>query len=70
MILSKHFAAIIRNRSKVGAKSQSSPGSKDLGRTDLEALDELDEVDAKAASARYRHQHLRVQWKIRRTIFV
>ena len=28
---SKHLAAIIRNRSKTGAKPQSSPGSKDLG---------------------------------------
>ena len=38
----KHLAAIIRNRSKVGAKPQSSPGSKDLGRSDPEALDELE----------------------------
>ena len=37
----KHLAAIIRNRSKVGAKPQSSSGSKDLGRSDPEALDEL-----------------------------
>ena len=43
----KHLAAIIRNRSKMGAKPQSSPGSKDLGRTDPEALDELEEVGAK-----------------------
>ena len=28
----KHLAAIIRNRSKAGAKPQSSPGSKDLGK--------------------------------------
>ena len=43
----KHLAAIIRNRSKVGAKPQSSPISKDLGRTDPEALDELEEVEGK-----------------------
>ena len=43
----KHLAAIIRNRSKVGAKPQSSPGSKDLGRSDTEALDELEEVEGK-----------------------
>ena len=43
----KHLAAIIRNRSKVGAKPQSSPGSKDLGRSDPEALDELEEVEGK-----------------------
>ena len=43
----KHLAAIIRNRSKVGAKPQSSPGSKskDFGRSDPEALDELEEVE-------------------------
>ena len=35
------------NHSKTGAKPQSSPGSKDLGRTDPEALDELEEVEAK-----------------------
>ena len=38
---------MIRNRSKVGAKPQSSPGSKDLGRSDPEALDELEEVEGK-----------------------
>ena len=43
----KHIAAIIRNRSKMGAKAQSSPGSKDLGKTDPEALDELEEMEAK-----------------------
>ena len=43
----KHLAAIIRNRSKMGAKPQSSPGSKDLGRSDPEVLDELEEVEAK-----------------------
>ena len=43
----KHLAAIIRNRSKMEANPQSSPGSKDLGRTDPEALDELEEVEAK-----------------------
>ena len=43
----KHLAAILRNRSKVGAKPQSSPGSKDLGRSDPEALDELEEVEGK-----------------------
>ena len=42
-----HLAAIIRKRSKVGAKPQSSPGSKDLGRSDPEALDELEEVEGK-----------------------
>ena len=47
----------------------SSPGSKDLGRSDPEALDELEEVGGrKAVSARNRHQHLRVQWKIRHSI--
>ena len=43
----KHLAAIVRNRSKVGAKPQSSPGSKDLGRSDPERLDELEEVEGK-----------------------
>ena len=31
----------------MGAKPRSSPGSEDLGRTDTEALDELEEVEAK-----------------------
>ena len=31
-------------RSKIGAKPQSSPGSTDLGKTDPEALDELEEM--------------------------
>ena len=43
----EHLAAIIRNRSKIGAKTQSSPGREDLGRSDFEALDELAEVEAK-----------------------
>ena len=43
----KHLAAIIRNRSLARAKPQSSPGSKDLGRSDREASDELAEVEAK-----------------------
>ena len=43
----KHLAAIIRNRSKVAAKPQSSPGSGDLGRSDPEALDEQEEVEGK-----------------------
>ena len=43
----KHLAAINRNRSKMGAKPQSSPGSKDLGRSDPEALDEPEEVEGK-----------------------
>ena len=43
----KHLAAIIRNRSKVGAKPQSSPSSKDLGKSDPEALDELEQVEGK-----------------------
>ena len=43
----KHLAAIIRNSSKVGAKPQSSPSSKDLGKSDPEALDELEEVEGK-----------------------
>ena len=43
----KHLAAIIRNRSKVDAKPQCSPGSKDLGKSDPEALDELEEVEGK-----------------------
>ena len=43
----KHFAAIIRNRSETGAKPQSSLGNKDLGKSDLEALDELEDAEAK-----------------------
>ena len=43
----KHLAAINRNRSKAGAKPQSSPGSKDLGKSDLEALDKLEDGEAK-----------------------
>ena len=43
----KHLAAIIRNRSEVGAKPQSSLGSKDLARSDPEALDELEEVEGR-----------------------
>lgn len=43
----KHLAAIIRNRSKAGAKPQSSPGSNDLGKSDPEALDDLEEVEGK-----------------------
>ena len=43
----KYLAEIVRNRSKVGAKPQISPGSKDLGRSDPEALDELEEVEGK-----------------------
>ena len=43
----KHIAAIIRNRNKMGAKPQSSPGSKNLGKTDPEALDELEEMESK-----------------------
>ena len=42
-----HLAATIRNRSQVGAMPQSSPGSKDLGKSDPEALDELEEVVGK-----------------------
>ena len=38
---------ISRNRSKAGAMSQSSRSSKDLGGSDPEALNELDEVEAK-----------------------
>ena len=43
----KHLAAIIRKGSKVGAKPHSSSSSKDLGRSDPEALDELEEVEGK-----------------------
>ena len=43
----KHLAAILRNRSKVCAKPQSFARSKDLGRSDPEALDELEEVEGK-----------------------
>ena len=43
----KHLAAIIRNRTKTGAKPQSSPDNKDLGRSDPEVLDEVEEVEAK-----------------------
>ena len=43
----KDICAITKNRTKIGAKPQSSPGSKDLGRSDPEALDELAEVKAK-----------------------
>ena len=41
------MAAIIKNRSKVGAKPQRSPGGKDTGRSDPDALDELPEQEAK-----------------------
>ena len=58
----KHLAAIIRNCCKMGAKLESSAGSKDLGRSDPEALDELVEVEAKL------YQHTRVQWAIRHTV--
>ena len=37
----------MRNRSKTGAKPQSSTGSKDLGKSDPEALDEPEEVEGK-----------------------
>ena len=57
----EHLAAIIRNRSKTGAKPQSLPGSKDLGKSDPEALDELEEVEAKLYQQKYSHQHFRVQ---------
>ena len=42
----KHLAAIIKNRSKTGAKPQGSPGSKDLGKK-CRSVDELEEVEAK-----------------------
>ena len=41
----KHLAAIIRNRSKVSVKPHGSPGSKDFGKSDPEALEELEEVE-------------------------
>ena len=43
----KHLAAISEIVSKIGAKPKSTPGSKDLGRSDPEALDDLAEVEAK-----------------------
>ena len=43
----KHLFANIRNRSNVGTKRQSSPNSNDLGRSDPEAVDELEEVERK-----------------------
>ena len=43
----KLFAATIRNRSRTGAKSPSSTGSKDLEKSDPEALDELEDAEAK-----------------------
>ena len=55
----QHFAAIIRNRSKIGAKPQSSPGSNDLG--DPEALDQLAEVEARLYQQETGIKHLRVQ---------
>ena len=64
----KHHAAIIRNRSKTGAKPQSSPGSKDLGKSDPEALRRVGRDGGEAVSARYRHQHTRVQWEIRHAV--
>ena len=43
----KNLAAILTNLSMIGAKPQSSMGSKDVGRSDPESLDELEEVEAK-----------------------
>ena len=43
----KQLAAIIRNRSKTGAKPHRSLGRKDLGKSDPEAFDELEDVEAK-----------------------
>ena len=43
----KHLAASIRNRSKVCAKPWSSPNGKDVGRSDPDASDELEEVEGK-----------------------
>ena len=40
----KHIDAIITNRSKIGAKPQTSSGSKVLEKTDREALNELEEM--------------------------
>ena len=37
------------------------------GRSDPEALDELARSGGEPVSARYRHQHLRVQWANRHT---
>ena len=48
----KHLAAIIRNRSKIGAKPQSSLGSKDLGRCDPGVSDELAELEAKLCTSK------------------
>ena len=62
----KHLAAIIRNRSKIGAKPQSSPGSKDL--SDPEALDELAEVEAKLYQQETGISIPRVQRAIRHTV--
>ena len=60
----KHIAAIIRIRSKMGAKPQSSPGSKDLGKTDPRSIGRTGRGGSKAVSARYRDQHLHVKWEI------
>ena len=64
----KRLAAIIRNRSKVGAKPQSSPGSKDLGKSDPEALDELEEEEGKLCQQDTGISNSRVQWKIRHSV--
>ena len=43
----KRIAAIVRNRSKIPFQPHSSLGSKDLGKIHPEALDELEEMEAK-----------------------
>ena len=43
----KHFAEIVTNHSKTGAKPQSSPGSRISGRVTQKRLNELEDVEAK-----------------------
>ena len=62
----EHLAAIIRNRSKIDAKPQRSPDSKDLWRRDPEALDEL-EVEG-SSIRKIQASASRVQWAIRHTV--
>ena len=47
---------------------QSSPGSKDLGRSDPRSVRRVGRGGSEAVSARYRHQQKRVQWAIRHTV--
>ena len=65
----KHIAAIIPNRSKIGAKPQSSPRSKDIDRSDPEALDGVARAGGEGLPAGYGYQqHLRIQWALRHAV--